>query len=336
VISDSVTASERASAPAAPAEKRRPAVIAREALFRYGIYLILAALVLTGSVAQSGFLTRANFQNILSQNAPLGVIAVGMTFVLIAGGFDLSVGAMVSLAAVLFASVAQHHSIALAAAVGLGAGLVGGGVNGLAVTRLHVNPFVATLGAASIFEGLTLIYSNGQAYYVTRHSFTWLGLGTLGSLPVAIWLLLVIFVVGALVLARTRYGRMVYAVGGNEDASRLSGIRVGLIRTSTYVLTGGLAALAGLILASRTSDGQASMAPSITLDALAVVVIGGTSLLGGEGTLVRTFVGLMILAVLTNVFFGSAVNPNWQLIIKGIIIIGAVALDYYSRRRART
>jgi ribose transport system permease protein len=335
VTSGSVTAPERGTGAQARASRRHVSIV-RDALFRYGIYLILAALMLTGSVNQSGFLTWANFSNILSQNAPLGVIAVGMTFVLIAGGFDLSVGAMVSLAAVLFASIAQHHSLALAAAAGIGAGMLGGLANGIAVTRLYVNPFVATLGAASIFEGLTLIYSNGQAYYVNRHTFTWLGLGQIGPLQVSIWLLIITFLLGAIVLAKTRFGRMVYSVGGNEDASRLSGIRVGLIRTSTYVLTGAFSALAGLILASRTSDGQASMAPSITLDALAVVVIGGASLLGGEGTIVRTFVGLMILGVLTNVFFGSAVNPNWQLIIKGLIIIGAVALDYYSRRRGRT
>jgi ribose/xylose/arabinose/galactoside ABC-type transport system permease subunit len=330
------TASAERTETAAGSSRRRHLGLVRDAFFRYGIYVILAALLVTASIVQSGFLTRANLQNILSQNAPLGVIAVGMTFVLIAGGFDLSVGAVVSLAAVLFASLAQHHSLAVAAAAGVGAGLAGGLCNGVAVTRLRVNPFVATLGAASIFEGLTLIYSNGQAYYVTRHSFTWLGAGTLGPLPVSVWILLLCFVLGGVLLAKTRYGRMVYAVGGNEDASRLSGIRVGLIRTSTYVLTGGLAALAGLMLASRVSDGQPNMAPSITLDALAVVVIGGPSLLGGEGTLVRTFVGLMILAVLTNVFFGSAVNPNWQLIIKGFIIIGAVALDYFSRQRTRT
>jgi ribose transport system permease protein len=308
---------------------------ARVVLFRYGIVALLGALVVTASFVQSGFLQWANIQNILSQNAPVGIIAVGMTFVLIAGGFDLSVGSTLSLSAVLFASLAQRHSLGFAAAVALLAGIAVGLVNGLAVTRLGVNPFVATLGSASIIDGLTLVYSNGQAYYVERSSFTWLGSGRLGPLPVSVWILFVIFVAGGIVLAKTRYGRLVYSVGGNEEASRLSGIRVGLVRTTTYVLTGMLAGLAGLILASRVSDGQPAMAPSMTLDALAVVVIGGASLLGGEGTIWRTFVGLMILAVLTNVFFGSAVNPNWQLIIKGLIIIGAVSLDYFTGRRAR-
>jgi len=299
---------------------------------RYGIVCLLAVLVVIGALTQDRFFTVSNLLGIVSQNAPLGLVAIGMTFVLIAGGFDLSVGAIVSIGAIVFARFAPSMSVSLALLLALIVGLACGVVNGLVVTLLKVNPFVATFGTASVFAGATLLWTSGQPHFASGTEFSLLGAGDLGPLPVSVWVLILCGIVAAFVLARMKYGRMVYAIGGNEEASNLSGIPVKRVRASTYMLLGVLAALAGAMFASRLSVGQPDLAPQIALDSIAVVVIGGTSLLGGEGSIWRTVTGLLILGVLTNLFFGWSVDPNWQLICKGLIVIAAVALDFFGRK----
>jgi ribose transport system permease protein len=302
-------------------------------LLNWGMVFVLLALIGAGRVTYSGFFATQNLLNILSQNAPVGIVAVGMTFVIIAGGFDLSVGAIYAVGATLFASISSHHSVGLAVVAALTAGLLAGLVNGILVTRFHVNPFVATLGSASAFSGAILIYSHSSPYVVERSSFKWLGGGKWGTVPVAIFVALAIFAIGGVLLSRSLYGRHVFAIGGNDEAARLSGLRVDLIRGSTYVMSGLLSALAGMMVASRLGVGQGNIGTSTALDAIAVVVIGGTSLTGGEGAMWRTGVGLLILAGLTNIFYSLNVDPNWQLVTKGGIIVGAVALDVVLRRR---
>lgn len=302
-------------------------------LLRYGMVAVLLALVIVAVVLYPGFLRPDNLRNVFSQNASVGIIAVGMTLVLLSGGFDLSVGATFALSGTVFAGVATSHGALLGGIAGLLSGLLAGLVNGVLVANLNVNPFVATLGTSSAISGIAFIYSKSAPFIVSDISFRNLGVSRIASVPLPVVILLVVFLLGWFVAHRTTYGRNIFAVGGNREAAKLSGLPVASIIASAYVITGVLAALAGMISASRLGVGQADVGSSIALDVIAVVVIGGTSLLGGEGAIWRSAVGLLILATLTNVFFSLNVNQNWQLIAKGVIVVGAVALDAYLRKR---
>jgi ribose transport system permease protein len=305
----------------------------RNMALRYAIVLVLIALAIVSNIFYPGFFDIGNLRNILSQNAPVGLVAIGMTFVMIAGGFDLSVSAIFAAGSVAFASFAGHVPIGVAFAGGLLVGLAGGAINGGIITRMKVNPFVATLGTASAFSGLAYVYSHSTPIVPTKSSFSALGTNDILGVPVSIVIFFVVFALGAVVLSKTVFGRSVYAVGGNAEAARLAGIRVDRIRFITYTLTGVCAVLAGMIIASRTGVGQADIGSQITLDSIAIVIIGGTSLMGGEGAMWRTLVGMLILATINNLFDSLALDIAAQSIVKGVIVVGAVALDSYTRRR---
>lgn len=314
----------------APTNAQRPAarVPTVTLVKRYGLIVVLVLLVGVSQYLYPRFLDPQNIKNILSQNAPVGIIAVGMTFVMITGGFDLSVGSVYAAGATIYASLAvAGWSFPVAAAATIAMGLVAGLVNGLIVTRLKVNPFVATLGTMTAYSGLALIYSNSSPFVVADPGFTQLGRGASLGLPVSIWILFAFFAVGQFVLAKTVYGRTLFAIGGNNEASRLAGLPTEWLRTSTYVVSGACASIAGMIIASRLAIGQADIGATMALDSIAIVVIGGTSLLGGEGAVWRTVIGMLIVAVLTNLLDSLAVDANYQLVIKGVIVVAAVALD---------
>ena len=295
---------------------------------RYGLLVVLALLVGVSQCLYPRFLDPQNIKNILSQNAPVGIIAVGMTLVMITGGFDLSVGSIYAAGATIYASLAvAGWSLPTAAAATVAVGVVAGLINGLIVTRLKVNPFVATLGTMTAYSGLALIYSNSSPFVVDDTTFTHLGRGSALGLPVSVWLLFAFLALGQFILSKTVYGRTLFAIGGNNEASRLAGLPTEWLRTSTYVLSGACSAVAGMIIASRLAIGQADIGATMALDAIAIVVIGGTSLLGGEGAIWRTAIGMLIVAVLTNLLDSLAVDANYQLVIKGVIVIAAVALD---------
>jgi len=302
-------------------------------VLRYAIVWVLIALAIVSNIFYPGFFEIGNLRNILSQNAPVGLVAIGMTFVMIAGGFDLSVSAVFALGAVLFASFAGHMPIVAALGLVLLVGLLAGAINGAIITRLNVNPFVATLGSASVFSGLAYLYSRSTPVVPEKTSFLKLGTDSFLGVPISILIFFAVFAIGAVVLAKSVYGRSVYAVGGNAEAARLAGIRIDFIKFSTYMLTGVCAALAGMIIASRTGVGQADVGVSITLDSIAMVIIGGTSLLGGEGAMWRTLVGILILATINNLFDALALDTAAQQLVKGVIVIGAVALEAFTRRR---
>lgn len=302
-------------------------------LLRYGMVGVLIVLIIVAVILYPGFLAPANLRDILNQNSAVGIIAVGMTLILLTGGFDLSVGATFALSGTVFAGVTLSHGVAVGLLAGLLAGLVAGLVNGALVAVLNVNPFVATLGSSSAISGLAFIYSHSAPFIVEDIAFRNLGVSRVAGIPLPIVILILTFLLGWFLVHRTTYGRNIFAVGGNREAARLSGLPVVKLTVSTYVITGLLAGLAGMISASRLGVGQADVGSTIALDVIAVVVIGGTSLLGGEGAIWRSIVGLLILATLTNVFFSLNVDQNWQLIAKGLIIVGAVALDAYLRRR---
>lgn len=318
-----------AQAPAAA----RPRPDLKHLLVDYGMVWALVLILIAATIAYPGFFAPANLRNILGQSAPVGIVAVGMTFVIIAGGLDFSVGAIFALAAVLFAMTADALGLWGAALAVLAVSLACGAVNGFVVTRLRVSPFVATLGTGSIFGGLAYIVSNSAPQSPMLFGYDYLGIERWLGIPVAGWTMVAIFLVGAVVLARTSYGQSIFAAGGNAEAARLSGLPVNLLTGSTYLISAACAGFGGMILSSRLGVGQADMGGTVSLDAIAVVVIGGTSLLGGEGAMWRTAIGLATIATLTNVFDSLAVSTSYQLVIKGTIVVLAVAFDVFARSR---
>ena len=305
---------------------------ARRAAARLAMLWVLLVLAVMSEVLYPGFFDIANLRNMLDQNAPEGLVAVGMTFVIIAGGFDLSVASVYAAGSVAFASFANDMPIGIALLLTLVIGVTAGLINGVIVTRLKVNPFVATLGTSSVFGGLALAYSHQQLITPSKASFGSLDGSHVVGIPTTIIIFALAFAIAAVVLAKTVFGRSVYAVGGNLEAARLAGIRVDLVRTGTYVLTGFCAALAGAIIASRTGVGEADIGANLTLDTIAMVIIGGTSLYGGEGSLWRTLLGLLILSTINNLFDSLALSVAVQDVVLGAIVVGAVALEARLRR----
>ena len=301
---------------------------------RYGMVVVLVAMIVITAVVDENFLNQPNLLNLLLQWTPQGLMAIGMTYVIISGGFDLSIGGTFAAGGVIFAALALNNNTWLALFITLLAGAGIGLLIGIVVTRLYVNPFVATLGAGFIIRGIAEVGSNATPVIVDKTDFTELGQGKLGVIPVPGLILVVGLILGAIVLAKTVYGRSIYAVGGSEEASRLAGLRTRVLRGSTYMITGVGAALAGAIIASRLGSAQADVGVGVELEVITIVVIGGTALAGGEGAIWRTAVGIAILAILGNAFDHLQVNTFYQQIIQGTIIIFAIAVDSYGRRRA--
>lgn len=306
---------------------------ARGRIADYGIVVLFIAVIIIGRVVYSGFFNGGNLRSILSESAPLGIVAVGETFVIIGAGFDLSVGSIYAIGATVFALVGNSHSWLLAGAIVVLLGLALGAVNGVVVTRLKVNPFIATFGTGSIYGGGILLLTNNASYPLERYAS--LGIGQVGPVPISVIVLAALMVIAGLLLSVTVFGRRLYAVGGNDEASHLAGLRVSLIRGSTYAISGALAAFAGIVEASQLGDGQGNIGSTTALDAIAIVVIGGTALLGGEGAMWRTAVGLLIIGILDNIFFSLALNANWQTVVTGLILIAAVAFDMLVRQGNR-
>nr|WP_255669682.1 ABC transporter permease [Aeromicrobium wangtongii] len=288
-------------------------------------------MVIAASVLYPGFLDSGNLRNILSQNAALGIAAVGVTFVIIGAGFDLSVPAVVGIGAVVSAKLSDGSVVMVLLTV-IMAGLVCGLINGLIVTRLRVNPFIATLGTSSIFTGATLLYASGTSISISDPTFIKIGQQDWFGLRISVWIMLFIFLIAGIVLWKTTFGRAVYAIGGNSEAARLAGVRVDLVRTTTYALSGVTSALAGFVIASTLLVGQLDVGQSgYALQAIAAVVIGGCSLFGGMGAIWRTAAGLTLLAVLTNLFNALAIQSAWQSIVQGAILIVTVGIDVATR-----
>ncbi|HZO07030.1 MAG TPA: ABC transporter permease [Solirubrobacterales bacterium] len=300
---------------------------------RYAMVGVAIVLAIGAEIAYPGFFAWKSIEQMLSQNAGQGLVAMGMTFVIIAAGFDLSVAAVFALGAVCYVGLGEDMGLGYAFILVILIGVVAGIVNGLIITRLKVNAFVATLGTASIFGGIAYLASNEQTLSSTKAGITHLGLDKWLGMQIPVWILIGAFVIGGVLLAFTVFGRSVYSVGGNREAARLAGIRVDVITLLTYVIVGAMAALAGILSASTTGVAGANEGGEITLAAIAIVIIGGTSLFGGEGAMWRTGVGLAIFAMIDHLFILMNVNTPGQLIAKGAIVIIAVAIDAWSRTR---
>jgi ribose transport system permease protein len=305
----------------------------------YGVVLALLVLFVMVAALNVRFLTETNIFNLFSQWAPAGIMAVAMTFVILTGGFDLSIANGFSLCAVTAAAVGRTEPVAVACVAALAVGLGIGLANGILVAAVKVNPFIATIGTGFILGGIALVATGNSAYMVSNPEFGTIGAGRWHDFPCSGMILIFCLAVGALVLARTVYGQSIYAVGGSAEASRLSGIRVATTIGSAYVLSGLSMGSAGMIAAAQLSSAQANIDPNIVVDVITIVVVGGASLSGGIGSVWRTAVGLGIIATISNAFELANVDPDSQDIVKGCSIIGALALDGYLRRlagRART
>jgi ribose transport system permease protein len=303
---------------------------------QYGLVFLLVVLTSAVTVAEPDFLSSESIKALLLEWAPVGIMAVAGTLVIISGGFDLSVGGMFALGAVIATGMSGHVTVPVAFGLAIGAGLAGGLGNGLLVTKAHVNPFIATLGTSQIFRGIALVATGALPFIDDSDAFGALGRGKVVGIPVPVFFLFAFLVVGEIVLSSTIYGRKIYAVGGNSEAAELSGIRVDVIKVSTYIISGGAAAFAGLMFASLIGQGTSDLGNLIEFDVFIAIILGGTALTGGVGTVWRTGVGLALLAVIQNGLDVLAVNPFYENVIKGGILVTAVAWDVYvTRRRAR-
>lgn len=302
-------------------------------LREYGVVVVLLILVVVMSIASPAFLSFTNLANILDQWAPVGIMAVAGTLVIIAGGFDLSTSAIYAFAGVAAAmTVNGTGSVAMGFAVGIGIGLAVGIINGMVITVGRVNPFMATLASSLMIRGIATAVSAGALISVSNTSFTAVGLGTAFGLGWSVWIFAAVVVTTTVVMRFTIFGRQVYAVGGSVEAARLSGVRVSLIQASTFAISGLACGVAGVIVASRGASGQAGLGVGIELTVIAAIVIGGTSILGGQGAIWRTVVGVLLLAVIANGFNLMNVEPVYQNIFQGLVILVAVAADAWSRR----
>jgi inositol transport system permease protein len=317
---------------------------------RFGPLLFLLALIVVFTAMKPSFIDPINVFNIMRQISITGLIALGMTFVILTAGIDLSVGSLLAFCGMIAAVVAKGgtaNSMSLSAGAGQGfgwfaallaavvVGAVSGGVQGLAITRLKVPPFVVTLGGLTIFRGLTLTISNGGPISGFDTSMRWFGNGLIGPVPVPVIIFAIAAVLCHIVLRYTRYGRSIYAVGGNTEAARLSGLRVDRILISVYVIVGFFAGLAAFVLAARLNSAEAVAGMGYELTVISAVVIGGTSLFGGIGSVGGTVVGAALIGVLQNGLQFNNVSSYTQSIVIGLILIIAVAFDRWLKSRAR-
>ncbi|OWV73136.1 sugar ABC transporter permease [Rhizobium sp. R634] len=303
---------------------------AGEMIRQFSIVLVFFLIVAFFAFANQYFMTWLNWLNLVRQSSINGILAIGVTFVILTKGIDLSVGSVMALAGMIAASLVtetneQFVLFGIFAGLAAGAGL--GLVNGVLVAAVKVPPFVVTLGMLSVARGLTLIFSEGRPIPNLSDPFKWIGSGQIMYIPVPIVILFVVFLIGWTVLNYTTFGRYVYAVGGNEKAARTSGISTKVIVGATYLISGLLAGLAGLVLTARTTAALPQAGIGYELDAIAAVVIGGTSLAGGRGSLLGTLIGALIIGTINNGMDLMGVSSYYQQVLKGTIIVVAVIAD---------
>jgi ribose transport system permease protein len=310
-------------APEAPRGRRLTAEHVRD----YGIIVVFVLLFVVLSITSPSFLSVDNLLNIVRQNAAVGIIACAATLVIIGAGFDLSVGAVYFLAGVASAWLAVHVSVPVAFAGGIGVGLALGAFNGLLSTVLGISSFLATLATSLVFAGAGAAITKGFPISVTDTSFAQLGTGGFGRLTYSIIVFALVAIVLQLVLTRTTFGRYIFAVGGNAEAARNSGVRVNTIRVATFVICGAAAGLAGVIDASTVSSGGNDDGASLVLASVAAVALGGTSIFGGIGAVWKTVLGVLLLAMIANGFDLLSIASYYQDMFEGFVIIVAVAVN---------
>lgn len=301
----------------------------QEYLYKYGIYIAFLLMCIILSFTTEAFLTTNNILNVLRQISINGIIAIGMTFVIITGGIDLSVGSIVGLSAVVAASFAHpgDYPLIVPILMGLLVGLACGGLNGFLIARWRVAPFIITLGMMTAARGMTMVYTNGRPVINLSNGYNYVGGGYIAGIPLPVIILVLVALIGFFILNYTKFGRHVYAVGGNEHSANVSGVRVKPVKIAVYCIVGLAAGLAGIVLSSRVMSGSPVLGTGYELDAIAAVVIGGTSLFGGVGSIVGTLIGVLIIGTMNNGLDLLNVSSYYQQVAKGVIIVLAVLLD---------
>lgn len=308
-----------------------------ESLMReYGIIIAFLAELLIFTSVSEHFLTPTNLINVTLQTSIIAIIAVGMTFVILTAGIDLSVGSLVAMSGVICALLLKLEiPVWFALVVGIGGGVLlgvaSGAFSGLFITKFNITPFIATLAMMTIWRGAAYMVVGGRPVWGLPEAFDFLGSGRLAGIPFPTVVMIVVYSVAWFVLAHTPFGRHVYAVGGNAEAARLAGIRTNKVILWVYMICGGLAALSGVLLASRMSSGQPNAGLMYELDVIATVVVGGTSLFGGRGSIVGTFFGAMLIGVLRNGLNLVGVGSYFQQVVLGVVILLAVILDQFRK-----
>jgi inositol transport system permease protein len=333
-------ATPAATAAAQPSKQRQSAGFFRTIFRKYGIFLVFIAMLTVASILSPAFLSPTNLINVVRQMSVVGLIALGVTGVIVSAGIDLSSGSVVGLSAVVAASLAQlpdypaaHYkglnlpvfvAVLAACAVGALVGLLNGGL----VAKTKIPPFIATLGTLTTIRGLAYLYTSGRPVSDLTDDYNFIGQGDFLGIPVPILILVIMAIVTHVLYSQTKFGKYIYAIGGNEQAARVSGINVSKYKMLMYVYAGLLSGLAGLVVSARIGSGQSGQGVGYELDAIAAAVIGGASLsAGGIGTVAGTIVGALIIGVLNNILDLTNVSAYWQQIVKGCIIVGAVIID---------
>lgn len=299
----------------------------------YAVLILIVALMVTLSVLSDSFLTLRNLLNILNQNAPLAIMASAMTLVIIVGGFDLSVGAIFAVGSVTSAWIALHIDPYLGLLLAPLIGLVLGVVNGMVITRLNVHSFLATIATSLIFKGVAIVISDGRLISVRIDSYIWLGRGKFLGVFNSIWIMVTFALILTFLLTRTTFGRRIFSVGGNEEAAILSGIRTHRIKIATFALAGLAAGLASIITTSRVALGQASAGQGMELQAIAAVILGGTSIYGGQGAVWRSLAGVFLLALINNGFNILNADPFFRDLTTGLVILAAIGVSAIGQAR---
>jgi len=312
--------------------RRLPSNALKKIAGEFGISLTLLIEIIIFSQLSPHFFTAQNILNVSLQISITAIIAAGMTLVILTAGIDLSVGAMVALSGVVATSVlllelpfAVVFTLALIA--GLAIGALAGALAGIFITKLNITPFIVTLALMTIWRGAAYMYTDGRPIWELPEAFSRLGGGRVFEIPIPTIIMLAIYLFAYVILGHTRFGRHVYAVGGNQEAARLSGINTHRVLMQVYIICGALAALSGILLASRMNSGQPNAGLMYELDAIAAVVVGGASLFGGRGSIVGTFIGAMLIGVLRNGLNLLNVGSYVQMVVLGVVILLAVMMD---------
>ncbi|MEQ1768887.1 MAG: ABC transporter permease [Devosia sp.] len=318
-------------------------LITRDFWSRYGVPAALLAMVVFFTFQTSAFMTQSNIMNILRQSSVLSIAAIGTTIVLICGGIDISMGAIMALAGIVAVVGAQSMGLPEIVSVLLGlvaAGAVGA-VNGLLSERIRIPAFIATLGTSLVVRGISFVYTEGRSIGFGRGDeasgqlIQWFGKGFIGSVPVPVVVMLALYLLAWIVMQRSTWGMHTYAIGSSERAARVAGLKVTSHRIQVYVLAGLLSGLAGVILAGRLGSASPSLGSGVEFDILTAVVLGGTSIYGGKGNIVRTLIGALFLSTLTNGLILMNVPSFYQQISQGLVLLLALTLDRIQTRGAR-
>ena len=281
------------------------------------------------------FLTTTNIFNVLRQSASNLMLACGMTMVIILGGIDLSVGSIIAMSGCFAAGAVVWHGMPEAAGlvIGILSGLLFGLFNGFMIAKTKIPPFIVTLASMNIAKGIAQVYSGGKPIRCMTDAWKFLGAGYVGPFPTPVVTMFIVFIVSVLFVNRTRIGRHIYAVGGNETAARFSGINTSKVKFVVFAFSGLMAGLAGVTIASRLYSGTCTSGDGAEMDAIAAVVVGGTSMSGGSGRLGGTLIGVLIIGILNNGLNLMGINSNWQYIVKGVVILAAVYIDFIRNKK---